>query len=170
MASMPAEDQDVQAISLRPITRENWREALALAPLPDQWRFVSGTTCPVAVALAKAYVQPSGMPHDPYGVYAGDRMVGFLTLAYEPRSADRYYLLHFFIDQRWQRRGYGTAALMAVVDLLRTAHPACVALALTVHPENSVARTLYTRFGFEATGVVLDGEPAYRLDLARSHR
>jgi diamine N-acetyltransferase len=169
MVNMPAEAQDVQPISLRPITRENWREALALAPHSDQLRFVSGTTCPVAVALAKAYVQPSGMPHDPYGVLAGDRMVGFLTLAYEPHSADRYFLLHFFIDRRWQRRGYGTATLVALVDLLRTAHPACAALALTVHPENAVARRLYTRFGFEATGVVRDGEPAYRLDLARSH-
>ncbi len=48
----------VARVTLRDITRENWRDALALEVEPDQLRFVSDSPCPVALALAKAYIQP----------------------------------------------------------------------------------------------------------------
>jgi len=150
-------------ITLRDITQENWRDALALTLDPAQLPFVSGTTYPVALALAKAYIRPGGLPVAPFGIYAGDRLVGFFALTYEPGSADRYLLMHFLIDRYHQRCDYGAEALHALVALLRERFPTCESVSLTVHPDNHPARHLYTRFGFEDTETLLFGEPCYRL-------
>ncbi len=152
-----------RAVLLRDITAENWREALTLSLDPAQLPFVSDTACPVALALAKAYIRPGGLTVTPFGIYAGCTMVGFFALAYEPGSANRYLLMHFLIDRRHQRRGYGLGALQALVVLLHDRFPDCVSLDLTVHPDNHPAQVLYTRFGFEDTGSLLFGEPYYRL-------
>jgi diamine N-acetyltransferase len=97
-------------------------------------------------------------------------MAGFFALAYEPGSADRYLLMHFLIDRRQQRRGYGTTALHALVALLDERHPACRSVDLTVHPDNHGARRLYERFGFANTGALLSGEPCYRLSPGKLAR
>jgi len=157
--------QGSPTVLVRDITQENWRDALALTLDPAHLRFVSDTAYPVALALAKAYIRPGGLPVAPFGVYADDRMVGFFALAYEPGSADRYLLMHFLIDHRHQRRGYGLAALHALVALLRDRFPTCMGVSLTVNPDNHPAQRLYTRFGFEDTGTLLFGKPCYRLSL-----
>ncbi len=151
------------SIALRDIAQENWRDALALSLDPAQLRFVSDTTYPVALTLAKAYIQPGGLPVAPFGIYTGAEMVGFFALTYEPNSVDRYLLMHFLIDRRHQRRGYGMGALHALVALLRERFPTCESVSLTVHPDNHPAQRLYIRFGFEDTGTRLFGEPCYRL-------
>jgi len=169
---MAQTDRRMPTVTLRDITRENWRDALVLSVAPDQLRFVSDSPCPVALMLAKAYIQPGGLPVAPFGVYARadglERMVGFFALAYEPGSADRYLLMHFLVDRRWQRRGYGAAALHALVALLTERHPACRSIDVTVHPDNHLARRLYERCGFADTGTLLFGEPCYRLSLDRA--
>jgi diamine N-acetyltransferase len=62
-------------------------------------------------------------------------MMGFIELTYEPASVDNYWLFHFFIDRRYQGRGYGKEALCLLLEFIRDHHPQCQALHLTVHPE-----------------------------------
>jgi len=155
----------VDQMSLREVTRENWREALRLSVRPEQQRFIADYAPIAAIALAKAYVRPGSLVWTPYAFYAGEWMVGFAVLAYEPGSADNYWLCHFFIDQGHQGRGYGKEALRLLVELVRAEHPACRALQLTVHPENLAAQRLYANAGFRATGTERDGEPVYELRL-----
>jgi diamine N-acetyltransferase len=154
-------------ISMREVTRENWRAALDLAVRPEQQRFVSDYTPIAAIALAKAYVRPGGLVWTPYAFYVDGQMVGFATLAYEPDSAESYWLRHFFIDQRYQARGYGRRALQTFIAHVTALHPTCRAIQLTVHPENERARRLYVAAGFRLTGAERDNEPVYRLALAR---
>jgi GNAT superfamily N-acetyltransferase len=104
-------------ISLAPVTQENWRAALRLAVHPDQQRFVAEYAPVVAVALAKAYLRLGDLTWAPYAISAGAEMVGFVALAYEPASADDYWVFHFFIDQRYQGRGYARAALERLLAL-----------------------------------------------------
>jgi diamine N-acetyltransferase len=155
-------------VTLKQITRDNWREAIALSVHPDQERFVAGMSPPVALALAKAYVRPSGMPVVPFAIYADERMVGFWSLTYEPGSADNYWINHFLIDRRYQGRGYGKAALAAIVAMLNDQHPLCRSVGLTVHPDNHVAQRLYQSFGFVDTQEIVYGELFYRLALGDS--
>jgi diamine N-acetyltransferase len=168
-------------ISIAEVTQTNWRAALTLSVAPEQQRFIADSAPIAALALAKAYIRPGGLLWTPYAFFADDHtaasaapaapadggnhgaMVGFAMLAYEPESADEYWIFHFFIDQRFQGRGYGALALERLLALIRERHPHCQAVQLLVHPENQRAQRLYTRAGFRATGELRDGEPCYRL-------
>ncbi len=153
-------------VRLWPITAENWRAALDLAVAPEQQRFVAEYAPVAAVALAKAYVRAGGAIWAPYGIYASETLVGFVALARQPGAPDERWILHFFIDQRHQGRGYGTAALRRLVELVTREHPECRSLRLVVHPENRAAQRLYTGAGFRPTGTERWGEPEYALALA----
>lgn len=152
-------------LSLQEVTRENWRIALGLAVFPEQQRFIADYTPVVAIALAKAYIRPAGLIWVPYVFYANEQMVGFAELAYEPGSPDNFWLFHFFIDHRYQGRGYGKAALRLLLQYIKDHHPRCQSLHLTVHPENTRAQHLYTSAGFQPTGATFSGEPVYKLSL-----
>jgi diamine N-acetyltransferase len=157
--------ENTAQIAIREVTRENWRVALQLAVRPEQQRFIADYAPIAAIALAKAYVRPGGLVWTPYAFYGGNQMVGFAALAYEPGSADNYWLYHFFIDRDHQRQGYGRQALRLLIEFVRERHPNCRMLHLTVHPENVAAQRLYASGGFQPTGVERDGEPVYQLRL-----
>lgn len=154
-------------ILVEEVTRANWREALTLAVAPEQQRFVAAVTPIAALGLAKAYIRPAGLVWTPYAFMAHEadarQMVGFAMLATAPEPAEEVYLLHFFIDQRFQGRGYGAEALRCLIALAQAMYPQGGALALTVHPENMRAQRLYADAGFRPTGAMIDGEPTYRL-------
>ena len=163
----------MERVTVAEVTRANWRATLALGVAPEQQRFIADYAPIAALGLAKAYIRPLGLRWTPYAFFAHDSageatesdgaLVGFTMLAYTPDSADDYWLFHFFIDQRYQGRGYGAAALQRLIALVRAAHPTSRALQLTVHPENLRAQRLYTSVGFHPTGETLDGEPRYIL-------
>lgn len=155
----------MQQMNIRAVTDANWRETLELAVRPEQQRFISGYTPIAAIALAKAYIRSGGMTWAPYAIYADALMVGFLALAYDPAATDHCWLFHFFIDQRHQGRGYGTAALQRLIEMVRREHSQRQALRLTVHPENLAAQRLYTAAGFQPTGGERWGEPVYQFEL-----
>lgn len=152
-------------ITLREVTRENWLATLTLEVEPEQQRFIADHAPIAAIALAKAYIRPGGANWEPYAIYAAERLVGLLELAYTPGDGSDYWLFHFFIDRRYQGQGYGRAALAQLIAFMRQRHPACVTLRLVVHPENQRARDLYLRAGFHATGATRWGEPVYQLSL-----
>src|SRR6266566_3463974 len=149
----------MKVLSLQEVTRENWRATLDLTVFPEQQRFIADYVPIAAIALAKAYIRPGGLIWIPYAFYANGEMVGFTELAYEPESLGNYWVLHFFIDQHYQGRGYGKEAISLLLQFIRDHHPQCQALQLTVHPENDRARHLYTSAGFRPTGEVFSDEP-----------
>ncbi len=155
----------MENVTLRDITQEDWRDALRLTVHPDQQRFISEYTPIVALALAKAYVRLGGATWSPYVIYAGSTMVGFVALAFEPDTSDQYWVFHFFIDQRYQGRGYGKVALQHFIERVKQDHPHCQTLQLVVHPENHRAQRLYTSEGFRPTGTERWGEPVYQRAL-----
>ena len=157
-----AADERNHEVTLRAVTDENWREALTLTVRPEQQRFVADYAPIAALALAKAYIRPGGTVWTPYAIYAAATMIGFLALACEPETGDQYWLFHFFIDQRYQGRGYGRAALQRSIELVQRVYPQCRMLQLVVHPENTAARRLYTAAGFQPTGAERWGEPVYQ--------
>jgi diamine N-acetyltransferase len=150
-------------VELREVTPANWQEALRLAVYTEQQRFIAEYTPIVAVALAKAYLRLGGATWTPYAIYAGATMVGFVALAYASDTPDQYWIFHFFIDHRYQGRGYGRAALRRFIELVTLEHPTCELLQLVVHPENHRAQLLYTAAGFRPSGTERWGEPVYQL-------
>jgi diamine N-acetyltransferase len=154
-------------ITLQPVTRANWRAAVQLRVRPEQQRFVADYAPIAAIALAKAYVGAMGLYWIPFAFYRGEEMVGFVTLAYEDgaENPSQYWVLHFFIDARYQGQGYGQEALERLLEEVKAHHPACQVLRLTVHPENLPAQHLYTKAGFLPSGERLEEEPVYQLRL-----
>jgi diamine N-acetyltransferase len=159
------QEKEMNELSLREVTRENWRATLGLAVFPEQQRFIADFAPIAAIALAKAYIRPAGLIWVPYAFYADTEMVGFTELAYEPERVDNYWIFHFFIDRRYQGRGYGKEALRLFLQFIRDHHPQCQTLQLTVHPENEHAQHLYIGVGFQPTAATLGDEPVYRLSL-----
>lgn len=152
-------------VSLKIITADNWRDALELSVDAEQQKFVAAGTPPVAIALAKAYIRPSGRTVEPYGIYDRHNLVGFLNLHYSPGSTDDFWIFHFFIDQRFQRRGLGIGGIKAVIKHINDKHPTCKRIRLSVNPENVVAQRFYTRLGFTNDNILTDGEPTYSLSI-----
>ncbi|GAC1507563.1 MAG: GNAT family N-acetyltransferase [Ktedonobacteraceae bacterium] len=159
-----------EELTIREVTRENWREALRLAVHPDQQRFVAAVVPIAAIALAKAYIRPRGLLWLPYAFYANTQMIGFIELAYEQDSSENYWIFHFFIDITYQGQGYGKKALLLFLDFLKQQHPHCHAVYLAVHPENVRAQRLYTSVGCQPTGDDMEGEPIYQLVVSRDER
>ena len=155
----------MENVSLREVTEENWRATLELETHPDQMRFIAHAAPIAAIALAKAYIRPGGAVWEPYAIYAGSTLVGFLELSYTPGDSDDYWLFHFFIDRRFQGMGYGQAALAQLIESLLRRDPDRLFLRLVVHPDNAGARQLYTSAGFRATGETRWDEPVYQLAL-----
>ncbi|MGF7014935.1 GNAT family N-acetyltransferase [Ornithinibacillus bavariensis] len=148
-------------ICIRLITSDNWREALELSVHDEQQRFVASVNPPVAIALAKAYIKPGGKMVEPYGIYNQNKMVGFFNLHYTPDSKDDYWLFHFFIDKRFQRRGLGRKALNELIRHIKNSNPSCNRLNLTVHPENEAGRLFYLKFGFSEDNTMTFDEPTF---------
>ena len=152
-------------VTLREVTRDNWQAALRLAVYPEQQRFIADYTPIAAIALAKAYIRPGGLTWIPYAFYASPTMIGFAELAYEPGSAENYWLFHFFIDSHFQGQGYGKQALQTLLQFIKEQFVECQAIYITVHPENERAIRLYTAAGFQPTGEERWGEPVYGLNF-----
>ncbi len=142
----------MQRLTIQAVTRANWRDALQLRVLPEQQRFVADYEPVAAVALAKAYVGAMGLQWVPYVFYRAEEMVGFVTLAYQAENTSLYWVLHFFIDARYQGQGYGKEALEVLLMEVKRQHPTCQVIQLTVHPENIAAQRLYSWAGFLLTG------------------
>ncbi|HEX5497851.1 MAG TPA: GNAT family N-acetyltransferase [Thermomicrobiales bacterium] len=145
------------SITLRPLTRQNFAAAARLKVAPDQESFVA----PNLYSIAECYVEPTWTP---LAIYAGDEMVGFATIGRDDETG-RWWIIRFMIGAAHQNRGYGAAALPALIDFMRQRH-ACTAIYLGYEPDNAVAERLYARAGFKPTGEIDDGEIVARLDLS----
>jgi diamine N-acetyltransferase len=148
-------------ISLRPVDASNYEECIALSVAADQRRFVASNL----QSLADAYVWREAA--EPYAVYADDEMVGFGLLfpfaegvdddaIPEPGTEHGYIIVRLMVDERFQGRGYGRAALDAIVELVRGRELGTVRL--SVAPENAQALKFYRRNGFAETGEIHGGE------------
>lgn len=159
-----------EELTIREVTRENWRAALRLVVHPDQQRFIADVVPIAAIALAKAYIRPGGLLWLPYAFFANTEMIGFIELAYESDNSENYWIFHFFIDIAYQGQGYGKKALLLFLDFLKQQYPHCHSVCLAVHPENVRAQRLYTSVGFQPAGDDLEGEPIYQLAVNRDER
>jgi diamine N-acetyltransferase len=143
-------------ITLQPVTWENFSAVIALTVTPEQAEFVA----PNVHSIAEAYLEPTWTP---LAIYAGDDLVGFTQFGRDDETG-RWWLMRYMIDAMYQGKGYGTAALRMVIDLMVERH-GCDEIFLDYSPGNDVAGRLYARIGFVPTGEVQGGEIMTRLSL-----
>ena len=146
-------------ITLKAITEENFIDAFNLKLAPGQERFVSH---PVR-SLAQAYVYREQC--QPFGIYEGDTMVGYVMVIYD-YDIPEYDIWHMMIDESYQRRGYGSAALDLVLDYIKTKpFGSSNRVTLTCNRDNIQALKLYKSKGFTETGAEDEDEIELSLTL-----
>jgi diamine N-acetyltransferase len=146
------------AVTLEPITQDNWIECINLAVSEEQQH--RHAVAPNVLSLAQAYAEPWWMP---LAIYADDpvdttvttmtatvattaSMVGFVMFGRQPGTAINY-ILRVMVDARYQGRGYGKAALAALIDRIRQ-EDSDGEIQLDYDPDDPVAVRLYAGAGF----------------------
>lgn len=150
-------------IQLWKVDIQNVWNILALSVSDNQKNFVATNT----ESIVEAYCAiTNGGTALPFGIYDDETLVGFTMISYgcddwedAPAIAqDNYAIWRLMIDQRFQGKGYGKAAMAAVLDFIRTfpcgKAECCM---LSYEPENTVAKALYHSFGFRENGE-MDGD------------
>lgn len=147
---------DSAAVELREITADMVRAVCILHVAPDQRGFVA----PNAVSFAEAMYEPKAWFR---AIVADGVPIGFVMLSID-RETPEYYLWRFMIDQRFQGRGYGRAALAQVIEHVRTL-PGAAELLVSWMPGPGGPEPFYRGFGFEPTGEMDEDEVVARLRL-----
>ena len=92
-------------------------------------------------------------------------MIGYAMVIYD-YDIPEYDIWHMMIDEPMQGRGYGSAALDRVIDYIKTKpFGDSDRVALTCNKDNPVARKLYEKKGFSASGVEDEDEIELALEV-----
>ena len=79
-------------------------------------------------------------------------MIGYVMVIYD-YDIPEYDIWHMMIDESMQGQGYGSEALDQVIEYIKTKpFGDSDRIALTCGKKNSLAKKLYERKGFSATG------------------
>ncbi|TNE85584.1 MAG: GNAT family N-acetyltransferase [Deltaproteobacteria bacterium] len=143
------------AVTLRELTKDNYREVLKLEPAPDQQRFVARNVWSIADATfhGKAWYR---------GIYADDTPVGFAMLHTDP-GGEGYWVWRLMIAGDRQGHGYGREAVRLLVAQVRAW--GAEELKLSYVPGEGSPEGFYRSLGFAPTGEVEEGEIVLRLAL-----
>lgn len=143
-------------ITLREVDKKNVGSLIKLEVAEEQRCFVA----PNAASLAQAYVHPEAWPR---AIYADDKPVGFVMLSVEQEKPE-FWVWRLMIGSEHQGKGYGRAAMEAVIEHVRGL-PGATELKLSFVPKPGNPRPFYESLGFELTGEVDEGEKVMRLSL-----
>ena len=129
-------------IQLIDIDPDNWRLGLKVAE--SQKTYVANS----AVILARAYAYRDYRSRA-FVIYDDETPVG-MGLYYDLPETERYDFSQIFIDERYQGRGYGKAAIKLVLDALKL-DGKYSKVALCYKEGNTAAKKLYEQLGFSET-------------------
>ena len=129
-------------VRLVDVDAANWRQAVDVAPRPEQEQFVA----PVARYLCLAHY---GGEWNPLAIENDGLIVGHVMWAIDDDD-DSVWLGGLIINAAAQSRGVGRSAVEAFLD--RFTENGRTNIALSYSSDNLVARKLYADLGFVETG------------------
>lgn len=130
-------------IHLEEVDPGNWRIPFYL--LEEQKHYVANS----AVLLARAFAYRN-QRSKAFVIYADDTPVG-MALYYDIEDYRAYDFSQFFIDSRYQGRGYGIKAAKMILDMMRS-DGRYDKVYLCYIDGNDAARCMYEKLGFKLTG------------------
>ena len=140
-------------LEFRPITKDNYRDAVRLKVHPDQENFVAPNT----ISLIQAHYHPE-FNAIPQGIYDDDTMVGFI-MPIEPDVREtkdfqegEIWIMRFMIGADFQGKGYGKAALLKFIEWAK-AQGKYHTVKLSYEPLNERAKAVYASIGFVEEGL-----------------
>ncbi len=147
-------------IELVGLTEENLNECLRLKVAEEQTQYIASNEDSWKTAQENREVAR------PFLICRDRKAVGFAMFAFDEDyedPGDRYWLWRFMIDERFQGKGIGTAALREIIRYFRE-HGADH-IRLSTKETNAAALSLYRRAGFCETGEMNGGEIVLALRL-----
>lgn len=144
-------------VSVKPITKENWKEAIELDVQEEQQSYVA--TNLKSIAESSFYDTSYN-----YGIYEHDVMVGFVLIYNPPEEPEIGHIVRFMIDKNYQRKGLGKKGIMSIIKMLAS-NLGRKFVTLTVIPENHGARKFYESVGFINTEEMVEGELKYKYTI-----
>lgn len=147
---------NTEKVSLRPVTKENLYDVFRLQVKEEQRRFVASNSASIAEVFfeERAWFR---------AIYAGETPVGFVML-YLDEVEKEYSLWRFMIAAEHQGKGYGRAAMRAIIEVVR-ALPGAEKLDVSYVPGDGGPSAFYQSLGFMETGEMDGDERVMRLAL-----
>lgn len=128
---------------LESINPENWRLGLKVAK--EQEKFVSNSTGILARAFAYRNERSEA-----FVIYLDETPIG-MAMYYDCDELQAYDFSQFFIDEKYQRRGFGVQAAQKVLDLMKNDGKYSRVILCYIE-NNTAAKQLYEKLGFRHTG------------------
>ncbi len=149
-------------VTLRTITKDNWRSITRLSVAEDQRNWVA----PNVYSLAEWHFEPDMFCK---AIYHDEEPVGFCFFGRSDWSEfgieqQMSEIRRLMISQEQQGKGYGRAAMLLILDELRQ-HPDCTDIYISYVPGNAAAEKLYLSLGFLNEGLVIEDEIVLRLPV-----
>ncbi len=151
-----AESHVMVDVELKEVTKESWPEVMNLAFKLEQ----GGLVAPNFYRVREFKAEPTFVQ---LAIFHEENVVGFAMYGLDPDDG-KYWVYRLMIDVDQQRKGFGKAALIKLIDMMSEL-PDCDEIFVGYRPENFVAHALYMSAGFKRTGQMLQGEYIARLDL-----
>ncbi|NHM31029.1 GNAT family N-acetyltransferase [Neobacillus terrae] len=136
-------------IRLERITKENWEEAASLRVGKDQKKNVASNL----YSIAEVQFLPE---FEAIAIYSDDNMVGFAMYGID-EDDHNYWIYRYMIDERYQSKGYGKAALKGIIRDIKN-RPQSKIIMVGYKPDNTQAARLYRSVGFREEGPAPWGE------------
>ena len=147
-------------IELVDLTEDTMKPCFDLKVASDQTRYIASNEDSWKTAKENENVAR------PFVICCDGSIVGFTMFAFDEEYSDpndRYWLWRFMIDEASQGKGYGTAALRAIIRYFKD-HGANH-IRLSTKDTNTAALSLYRKAGFRETGERNGEELVLQLDL-----
>ena len=147
-------------IELIDLSEDNMKQCFSLKVASDQMQFIASNEDSWKTAKENEKVAR------PFAIYCDGKMVGFTMFAFDEDYEDpddRYWLWRFMIDERFQGKGYGTAALQVIIQYFK--ENGANNIRLSTKETNTFALSMYRKAGFHETGEMNDEEIVLQLDL-----
>ena len=129
-------------IRLEDVDAGNWRTPLKVPKAQE--KYVANSTTIMARAYAYRNARSQALL-----IYEGETPVG-MVMYHDETSMDAYIFSEFFIDERFQGKGYGRAATKLVLDRIKE-DGKYNKVVLCYIEGNDAAKKLYEGFGFVET-------------------
>lgn len=138
-------------LTLKPITKDNWEEAIELKVKDEQKHYMASNIYSIAEVQFLDRFKASG-------IYEGGQMVGFSMYGIDPDD-NNYWIYRLMIDEAHQGKGFGTKAVKLIVDEIKSMNTTGIPfIMIGYNKENEGARAAYKKAGFVETEIAPWGE------------
>lgn len=135
-------------ITLTDVDKDNYEEVCDLSVADNQYDYVADNTW----SLVESKFNPS---YQTRAICLDGKPVGFFM--WVPETDQRISIWRFMVDQHYQNKGIGRKAMLLALDEIRRTG-GLEEIEICYNPNNPVARSFYSSFGFVEVGMEEDGD------------